>query len=85
MSQAESLAKRKVGKMKGFLKKLVGYAMIVCAFALMFSAFMGYAHATGTDITGVISDVSGYVDAAITVGIAVLLFVLGKRVVRRLV
>jgi len=38
-----------------------------------------------TDITGVISDVSGYMTAAVTVGIAVLLFVLGRKVVRKLV
>jgi len=38
-----------------------------------------------TDIDGVISDVSGYKDAAIVVGIAVLLFVLGRRIVRKLV
>jgi len=38
-----------------------------------------------TDITGVISDVSDYKDAAIVVGIAVLLFVLGRRIVRKLV
>jgi len=38
-----------------------------------------------TDITGVISDVSGYMDAAIVVGIAVLLFVVGRKVVRKLI
>lgn len=38
-----------------------------------------------TDITGVISDVSDYKDSAIVVGVAVLLFVLGRRVIRKLV
>jgi hypothetical protein len=38
-----------------------------------------------TDITGVITLVTQYKDAAIIVGVAVLLFVLGRRVVRKLV
>lgn len=38
-----------------------------------------------TDISGVTSAVSGYVTAAVAVGVAVLLFVLGKRVVRKLI
>ena len=38
-----------------------------------------------TDITGTISSISGYMDAAIVVGIAVLLFTLGRRIVRKLV
>lgn len=37
-----------------------------------------------SDITGVTSAVSGYKDAAIVVGIAVLLFVIGRKVVRKL-
>lgn len=38
-----------------------------------------------TDITGVITDVDGYMDAAIVVGIAILLFVIGRRVVQKLI
>lgn len=38
-----------------------------------------------TDIAGVTSDVSGYVTAAIVVGIAVILFVLGRKVIRKLI
>jgi len=38
-----------------------------------------------TDITGVTTSVSGYVTAATTIGIAVLLFVLGRKVVRKLI
>jgi len=38
-----------------------------------------------TDITGVITEISGYMDAAIVVGVGVLLFVLGRRVIKKLV
>jgi len=38
-----------------------------------------------TDITGVIEDVTSYKDAAIVVGVAILLFVLGRKVVRKLI
>lgn len=43
------------------------------------------AASAATDITGVVSDVSGYMDAAIVVGVAVLLFVIGRKVVRKLI
>lgn len=38
-----------------------------------------------TDITGVTSAVSGYVTAGIAVGVAVLLFALGRKVIKRVV
>jgi len=38
-----------------------------------------------TDIPGVTTEVSGYVDAATAIGIAVLLFVLGRKVIRKLI
>lgn len=38
-----------------------------------------------TDITSVTSTVSSYVSAAIVVGVAVLLFVLGRKVVRKVI
>jgi len=38
-----------------------------------------------SDITGVTTSVSGYVTAATAVGIAVLLFVLGRKVIRKLI
>lgn len=38
-----------------------------------------------TDITEVTTEVSGYKDAAIVVGVAILLFVIGRRVVRKLI
>jgi len=37
-----------------------------------------------SDITGVLDTVSGYWDAAAVIAIAVLLFVLGRRVARKL-
>jgi len=45
----------------------------------------GMAASAQTDITQVTSTVSGYVTAATTVGIAVLLFVLGRKVIRKLI
>jgi len=52
-------------------------------------AFMGWLVSSNawaaTDIAGVTSSVSGYVTAAIVVGISVLLFVLGRKVLRRLI
>jgi hypothetical protein len=54
--------------------------------AFAFVMFASAAHATvPTDIAGVTDAVSGYADAAIVVGITVLLFVLGRKVVRKLV
>lgn len=59
----------------------------VSAFMVFAFAFLVLASAANaqTDITAVISTVDGYLDAAIAVGIAVLLFVLGRKVVRRLI
>ena len=37
-----------------------------------------------TDITGVVSALDGYRTAAVAVGIAILLFVLGRTVVRKI-
>lgn len=45
---------------------------------------MGVASANAqTDITGVITALDGYFDAALAVGVAVLLFVLGRTIVRK--
>jgi len=38
-----------------------------------------------TDIAGVTSDASGYVTAAIVVGVAVLLFTIGRKILKRLI
>lgn len=51
---------------------------LASAFALMGSKAMA-----ATDITGVITEVNGYYTAGVAVGIAVLLFVLGRSVVRK--
>jgi len=57
------------------MKKLV--ALAVCSMpAALFAQ---------TDITDVISDVTGYKTAAIAVGIAILLFLIGRKVVRKLI
>lgn len=50
-----------------------------------FAFLANQANAAPTDITGVITELSGYFDAAMVVGIAVFLFVLGRRIVRRTV
>ena len=43
------------------------------------------AHAQSDQITTTISSVSGYETAAVAVGVAVLLFVIGRKVVRKLI
>lgn len=53
------------------------------AFAVMALGAMTPAFAQ-SDITGVITEVSGYKTAAIVVGVAILLFTLGRAVVRKL-
>lgn len=57
------------------------------ALLLLMVAFLALAISAQaqTDMTGVVSAVEGYVDAGIAVGIGVLLFVLGRRVLRKLV
>jgi len=70
--------------MKSFWKKLLGYALLAFAFAFMFILMSGVAHATDS-ISDATTTIDGYRTAAETVGAAVLLFVLGKRVLRKLV
>jgi vacuolar-type H+-ATPase subunit I/STV1 len=61
------------------VRKLIAIAFILAGFGLS-------AHATApTDIPGVTDAVSGYVTAATVIGVAVLLFVLGRKVVRKLI
>lgn len=73
------------GKVLGMFRGIVGYSMIAMAFALAITLVTTNAHATGeTDITGVVDAVSGYWDAVVAVSIAILLFVVGRRVVRKL-
>ena len=67
------------------VRRLICAALMLGGAGLMNSLFTANAHATGDDITTVITSVSGYETAAVAVGVAVLLFVLGKRVVRRLI
>jgi len=56
-------------------------AFLMLAFVALMSAVPASAQ---TDITGVIDAVDGYRTEAIVVGIAILLFVLGRSVVRKL-
>jgi succinate dehydrogenase/fumarate reductase cytochrome b subunit len=81
-----TLGKRKVIRMKrsSLFKRIVGCALICFAMALLFSVFTGVAHATDS-ISDATTTIDGYRTAAETVGAAVLLFVLGKRVLRKLV
>jgi len=58
-----------------FVKKLAIVGIVALSGSPLFAA---------TDIDGVISDVSGYQTAATVIGIAVLLFVLGRKVIRKL-
>jgi len=66
-----------------FIGRCFGRALIVCAAILGVSLLTGEVRAD--EITDTISDVSGYVTAAMAIGITVLLFVLGRRVVKRLI
>ncbi|WP_174834712.1 hypothetical protein [Staphylococcus aureus] len=59
-------------------------ASVFCLLAFLAVMIAASAQAA-SDITGALSSVSGYVDAAITIGITVLLFVLGRKVVSKLV
>lgn len=59
------------------LRKLIALAFVIGASAMSASA--------ATDIAGVTTSVDGYVTAAIVVGISVLLFVLGRKVLRKLI
>lgn len=60
------------------------WQLFLVAFAAMLAGTMG-ALADVTDIDGVITAVDGYRTAAITVAIAILLFVIGRTVVKKLV
>lgn len=44
-----------------------------------------FAASAATDIAGVITDVSDYKDDAILVGVAIVLFIIGRKVVKKLV
>jgi hypothetical protein len=65
------------------LAAFAGLFCIICAAALLFSAFTGLALADGDDITTMITTLTGYWTAIKVIGIAVLLWVLGKRLLRK--
>jgi hypothetical protein len=69
--------------MKTFLKKFSGKSFIVAAMALMLALFTSVCSAQ-TDITSTVTALSGYWTSIATVAIAVLLFVVGRRLVRKL-
>jgi len=64
-------------------KNWVQRASLVCAFLAM-GTMLAKADAP-TDISGVITAVSGYVTAGIVVGVAILLWVLGRRTTKKVV
>lgn len=69
--------------MKLFLEKI---ARCLPAFALLFVlglAFMSSAYATDDDVTTIVSSVSGYWTAIKVVAAGVLLFVLGRKIIRK--
>jgi len=67
--------KGKIGMKKYITAFLVALALLV----------FGFDASAQSNIAQVTTSVSGYVDAAIVVGVAVLLFVLGRKVVRKLI
>jgi hypothetical protein len=54
------------------------------AFLFVFVLVLISTASATTDITGVVSAVSGYWDAVVVVSVGILLFVIGRRVVRKL-
>jgi len=81
-----AVRKQKVKHMKNLIVGSLRLATSrLAAFVVM--AFVFCAMATGafaqTDITGVIDSLDGYLSAAIAVGVAVLLFTLGRAIVRK--
>ena len=73
MNTAPKRKQKTVNKLKK-LGLAAGGALAACSSAM-----------AQTDISGVTTAVSGYKDAAIVVGIAILLFVIGRKVVRKLI
>jgi len=65
--------------------KNLNFRLWALALVAFVSALFSATAQAATDITGVINDVEGYMDAAIVVGVAVLLFVLGRKVIRKLI
>jgi len=62
---------------------LLGMFCILFAFALAFQAMTGVALATDDDITTTIASLGGYWTAIKVTALAILLFVLGRRIVRK--
>jgi len=81
-----AVCKQKVKHMKnlivGVLRVATSRAAAFLMVALAFLAMSTGAFAQ-TDITGVIDSLDGYLSAAIAVGVAVLLFTLGRAIVRK--
>lgn len=75
---------KKKGQTVKILNTIRNRVAVYIMLLLAFLAIVVQAQAQ-TDMTGVVSAVEGYVDAGIAVGIGVLLFVLGRRVLRKLV
>jgi len=71
---------------KNGARKAVGYGMQAAGVGIGVAAATGTVVAQTTDdITSTITTVSGYQTAAVAVGVAVLLFVLGRKVVRKMI
>ncbi len=63
------------------MRKLTKFAAVALAAAPL---AVQHARADATDIAGVITAVDGYRTAAVAVGIAILLYVIGRGVVRKI-
>ena len=62
----------------------VGMLCMALAALCVLSAFTGSAMATGDDISGVVDSLSGYWTAIKVVAIGVVLFVLGRKLIKKL-
>jgi hypothetical protein len=69
--------------MKTMLRKISGYAMLALAALLLLGAG-AFSASAQTDITSTVSSLSGYWTAIDVLAIAVLLFTVGRRLVRKL-
>lgn len=72
--------KERLVMFRSIKNRLAAFALL--AFAAFLSASTTFAQ---SNIDGVVDSVEGYVTAGIAVGVSVLLFVLGRKVVRRLI
>ena len=66
------------------LRRFLGLFMVLVALALALAAVTSNALATGDDISTATTTISGYWDAIKVIAIAVVLFVIGRKVLKKI-